>query len=302
MIRFPARTLFLFAAACLGSAAASFGATNPASGLSSSDGPAFQFVPQLEAGFHLLYEQKFAEGRAILEDWQKQNPAEPFGHIAVAASFLFEEFYRQGVLSSEFFLNDKKFLRGIEGKPDASRMQGFQQARLRAIDAARLRLASNPRDPDSLLALTLAAGMQADALSILEKKHLDSLRQIKEAEATAKRLLAERPDAADAWVALGAANYIIGCLSGGKRFLLWFGGIHGDRKLGMEQLEKTATSGRYLRPYAKVLLALAARRERQEDLARRLLRELSGEFPASPLFSAELARAMGMPLPSTITR
>jgi len=51
-------------------------------------------------------------------------------------------------------------------------------------------------------------------------------------------LLAEQPDANDAYVALGAANYIIGSLSGGTRFILRFGGIHGDKKLGMSNLER----------------------------------------------------------------
>ena len=46
---------------------------------------------------------------------------------AEAASYLFEEFYRQGVMTSEFFLDDKKFLRGIEGKPDPERMKNFRR-------------------------------------------------------------------------------------------------------------------------------------------------------------------------------
>jgi hypothetical protein len=111
-------------------------------------------------------------------------------------------------------------------------------------------------------------------------------------------LLAERPDANDAYVALGTANYIIGSLSGGTRFMLRFGGIHGDKKLGMEQLGNTIEKGRYLQPYAKILLALAARREKQNPLAQKLLRELTEEFPESPLYAAEYAKAMGLPIPS----
>jgi hypothetical protein len=58
----------------------------------------------------------------------------------------------------------------------------------------------------------------------------------------------------------------------------------------MEQLEKTAEAGTYLKPYAKILLALAARREGQEDLARRQLLDLTREYPASPLFASEYSR------------
>ncbi len=266
------------------------------------DGSAFVAVPELEAGFRLLYEQKFPEARDEFSGWETRHSEDPFGHIAVAASYLFEEFYRQGVLTSGFFLDDKKFLRGIEGKPDAARMNGFRSAIARARETARVRLGRDPKDHQGLFALTMAAGMEADALTILEKKQLDGLRDIKEASADAQQLLALRPDATDAWLALGAANYIVGCLSSPKRFLLWFGGIHGDRQLGMEQLGKTATNGRYLRPFAKILLALAARREKQAALAQKLLRELTEEFPASPLFAAEYAQAMGWPIPAQITR
>ena len=107
----------------------------------------------------------------------------------------------------------------------------------------------------------MASGMESDADAILEKKQLDGLKRMKEANEFAKQLLVQHPDVADAYVALGAANYIIGSLNPGYRALLWFGGIHGDKKLGMEQLHKTAEGGLYLKPYAKILLALSARRE-----------------------------------------
>ena len=295
LLRFPlACVLFLLMAVSA--------APQSSAPLHSDDQPAFLAVPALEAGFRLLYEQKFPQARESFLAWEDQHPTEPFGHIALAASFLFEEFYRQGVLSGDFFLDDRKFLHGIDGRPDPARMKEFRLARERAMALSRARLRANPRDPEALYALTLAAGMQADALSILEKKQLESLRYIKAAEASAKLLLAVRPEAADAWLALGAANYIIGSLSGATRFLLWFDGVHGNRQLGMEQLSKTAASGLYLRPFAKILLALAALREKQIPLARRLLLELTQEFPASPLFAAEFARAAALPLPTPTKR
>src|ERR1043166_10141826 len=75
-----------------------------------SESAAFTTVPELSAGFDLLYEQKFAEARDAFASWESRNPKEPFGEVAIAASYLFEELSRQGVLTSEFFLNDKKFL------------------------------------------------------------------------------------------------------------------------------------------------------------------------------------------------
>jgi hypothetical protein len=270
----------------------------PASLHTDGDSPAFKTVPELALGFHLLYAQDFPQAREKFDNWESQHPGEPFGEVALAASYLFEELFRQGVLSSDFFLNEKRFLHGIDGKPDPGRMKSFQDALDQARKLAKLRLAKNGRDPEALFALTLAAGMESNADMMLKKQHIESLKRLKEANEHAKALLAEQPDANDAYVALGSANYIIGSLSGGARFLLRFGGIHGDKKLGMEQLGKTIDGGRYLQPFAKILLALAARREKQDAVAQKLLRELSEEYPESSLFAAEYAKAMGRIIPA----
>jgi len=266
----------------------------------SEDGPspAFTSVPELAAGFHLLYGQSFTQAREKFDNWESQHPDEPFGEVAIAASYLFEELFRQGVLSSDFFLNEKRFLHGIEGKPDPERMKSFQQALDRARKLAKQRQSKNPRDPEAFFALTLASGMESNADMMLKKQHIESLKRLKEGNEYAKQLLAEQPDANDAYVALGTANYIIGSLSGGARFMLWFGGVHGDKKLGMEQLGKTIAGGRYLQPFAKILLALAARREKQDAVAQKLLHELSEEYPESSLFAAEYAKAMGHIIPA----
>ncbi len=257
--------------------------------------PAFTTVPELSAGFDLLYRQRFAEAREAFASWESRNPQEPFGQVAIAAAYLFEELSRQGVLTSDFFLNEKKFLHGIEGSPDSERMSHFRDAIARACELARERQKTNPKDGEALLALTLAAGMESDAESILQKRHLAGLKSMKKANGYAKELLAQYPDATDAYVATGIANYVIGSQSGSTRFALWFGGIHGDKKLGMEQVARTAENGRYLRPFAKIILALAARREKQDTLAQRLFRELTKQYPDNEQFASEYAKAMSVP-------
>ena len=257
--------------------------------------PAFSTVPELSAGFDLLYRQRFAEAREAFASWESRNPQEPFGQVAIAAGYLFEELSRQGVLTSDFFLNEKKFLNGIAGSPDPERMSHFRDAVARACELARERQKTNPKDGEALLALTLAAGMESDAESILQKRHLAALKSIKKANGYAKELLAQYPDVTDAYVATGIANYVIGSQSGSTRFALWFGGIHGDKKLGMEQVARTAENGRYLRPFAKIILALAARREKQDTLAQRLFRELTKQYPDNEQFASEYAKAMSVP-------
>jgi len=129
--------------------------------------PAFSSDPELEKGYNLLYEQKFPEAREIFQKWIDQNPTEPFGEVSLAASYLFEEFYLQHVLTSEYFLDDKRFLGGIQGTPDPERMKGFEQSVTKARKLAFQKLKVSPRDPEALYSLVLAAGMQSDADSML---------------------------------------------------------------------------------------------------------------------------------------
>jgi len=244
---------------------------------------------ETEESFRLLYELRFEQARSRFLSWQAAHPGDALGYAWLAASYLFEELYEQGVLTSEFFLDDNRLLGGIRGQPNMQRGSPFRAAAMKAEELAQRRLRIDSGNPEALLALAITTGMQADYTGLIERRPLESLRLTREAERYAENLLSVRPDAADAYVTLGAANYIIGSLPAHKRFFLWFGGIHGDRLRGVMQLQMAAMDGQYLRPFAKVLLALVARREDQPELARKLLEELSAEFPANPLFRRELA-------------
>lgn len=246
-------------------------------------------APELDAGFHLLYETNFEQARARFRTWQQANPTDPLGYAAEAAGFLFEEFYRQDVFTSTFFLDDKKLLEGVAHPPNPQRRAGFMASNQRARELARQQLRGNPRDADALFALTITSGMLADYTSLIEKRHLQSLMYVREAEASAEKLLDADPNLADAYLALGAAHYMIGSLPAHKRFFLWFAGIRGDRQHGMAELEMTAMHGHYLRPFAKILLAVVFLREKQPERTRALLEELTAEFPQNPLFARELA-------------
>ncbi len=261
-----------------------------AAGAAAQSPPAKQPETQIDAGFRLLYELDFIRARAEFSAWQRLHRRDPLGYAAEAASYLFEEFTKQGVLTSEFFLDDKRLLGGIEGKADKALGDAFFAANQRAQDLARERLKTDAQDASALFVLTITTGMHADYTSLISKHQFESLRMVREAEGYAKSLLARSPDAADAYVALGATNYIVGCLPGYKRFFLRFGGIHGDRQEGMRQMEIAAKGGHYLRPYARTLLALASLREKQPERARMLFQQLTAEFPANTLFARELEK------------
>jgi hypothetical protein len=252
----------------------------------------------METAFRRMYELRFDEARAEIASYRAQHPNDALGAAAEAASYLFEVFNQEGVLTSAFFLDDERFLGGIQGQADGPLSQAFLAANENARRLALERMKSSPEDPDALFVLTIADGMQGDFEALIGKHQLAALSLIRGAEKKATRLLAVRADAQDAYVALGAANYIIGCLPAYKKFLLWFGGVRGDRQRGMDQLQVAAERGHYLRPFAMALLALAAEREGRFDLALRLFGDLSREFPVNAVFASELALAQDRAHPS----
>jgi hypothetical protein len=247
-----------------------------------AQGPVMEADPSaeyLEKGFQRLYELNFDAARVEFFSYQKSRPDDPLGKAAEAASYLFEQFNARGVLTSEFFLSDAKFLGGVEGAAAQNQNAAFMTANNKAREMAKTRLKSNPRDIHGLLAITIADGMESDYDALIIKK---------QAEVEANILLTIDPSQQDANVALGMSNYVIGCLPGYKRAFVWFGGVHGDRTKGMLLMAQAADRGHYLQPFAKVMLALAYEREHQMDKAHDLLAQLAVEYPSNPVFAREL--------------
>jgi len=245
--------------------------------------------PVLKAGFRQLYELNFDGARAEFLSYQHMHPHDPVGKAAEAASYLYEEFNAKGIFTSKFFLNDDKLLNGADGTAAENRNEPFLRADRETRQMAEALLKSDRLNVRALLALTLADGMESDYDALIVKKQMDSLGLMKRAEREANALLAVDPTQDDAYVALGASDYVIGCLPAYKRAFLWFGGIHGDRARGMREMQRAAEHGHYLRPFAQILLALACEREHQPQRARELLSQLSSEFPQNKHFAIELA-------------
>ena len=63
-----------------------------------------------------------------------------------------------------------------------------------------------------------------------------------------------------------------------------------DRELGIQSLGITAEKGHYLKPYARLLLAVDALRHKDSGQAREILRDLARQFPHNRLYAEELAR------------
>jgi hypothetical protein len=249
----------------------------------------------LDRGFSLLYNLEFAKAHEVFASWEREHPDDPVGPVCDAAGLLFSEFNRLGVLEAQFYADDRTFEARRKQTPDAAVRGRFDAAVEQAESRARLRLGKNPKDRDALFALTLASGLKADYAALIEKRNLASLHYTKEATSWAEQLLAVDPECYDAHLATGVSQYIIGSMAAPVRWLVRLGGISGDKEKGIAELQLTAQRGRYLAPFARILLAIAYVREKDKPRARELLIGLRSEFPLNTLFGAEIARLDARP-------
>jgi hypothetical protein len=247
-------------------------------------------VPMIQTGYHQMYNLEFDGAHKTFAQFEQQRPDDPLGHVSNAAAYLFAEFDRLNVLQSEFFVNDNRFRHAKRLTPDAAVRQAFDGELAKAEQLANGILARSPQDPDALFANILSMGLRADYSALVEKRYLDSLRVIKNSRETAEKLLAIAPDYYDAYLAIGVENYMLSLKAAPVRWLLSLGGAQVDRERGIQDLRLTAEKGHYLSPYARLLLAVAAMRNKDRVQARDLLAALVHDFPHNKLYSEELAR------------
>jgi len=240
----------------------------------------------LDAGYRQMYNLQFADAHHTFSEWQHLHPEDPVGPASDAAAYLFTEFDRLHILQSEFFTHDAHFITDHRLAPDPALKEHFETALNRAITLSD----RVPEDPNSRFAAVLCHGLRSDYLALIEKHYVPSFKEMKAARALAESLLMAHPNYYDAWIAVGVENYMLSVKPAPIRWLLRMGGGETDRALGLERLHITAEKGRYLLPFARLLLAVAALRDHNTGGARDILEDLAKEFPHNPLFVQELAR------------
>jgi hypothetical protein len=245
--------------------------------------------PMLDQGFHEMYNLHFPEAHAIFAKYMIEHPQDPMGPVSDAAAYLFSEFHRTGVLDMQLFTNDTSYLQH-KTVPDPDVKKAFNAALDKADGLSDAILAQHPTDATALFAKTLTFGLRADYASLLERRDLAGFQFTKGGSTFAHRLLAVDPHAYDAYLAVGMENYILGLKPAPVRWLLQMAGGETNRVLGEHDLELTAAQGHYLKPLAKLLLSVAAVRDKDTAKARELLSSLAQEFPNNPLYAEQLAK------------
>ncbi len=246
--------------------------------------------PVIDRGYREMYDLKFADAHQTFAQWEHDHPDDPLGPVSNAAAYLFAEFDRLNILHSEFFTDNNLFHRRPKVTPDPEVRQAFDEELDKSAKLAGEILQRLPEQTDALFAKILTLGLKADYEALIERRDFDALKVVKDSRATAEKLLAVQPNYYDAYLAVGVENYLFSLKPAPVRWFLQAGGAETDRDKGVQDLRLTAEKGRYLSPYARLLLAVAALRNKDISQARDLLSALAREFPNNRLYAQELAR------------
>jgi hypothetical protein len=244
----------------------------------------------LDQGYSAMYDLNFDAAHRSFAAWQSAHPEDPMGPASDAAAFLFFEFDRMNILRSEFLTDDKQILGGKRVVPDANTKRAFEMDLQKSADLSKALLARGQEPEKALLADVLRVALHANYEALIEKHHWQALNEIKEARVNADALLAKYPASVDANLAMGVENYLLSQKTAPLRMFLRMTGAQTDKEAGLAKLRIVAAQGHYFKPYAKILLAIAALRDGRKAEAKSLLSELAAQFPGNTLFRDELRK------------
>ncbi|HEX4167209.1 MAG TPA: hypothetical protein VHZ55_17225 [Bryobacteraceae bacterium] len=246
----------------------------------------------LDEGFDDMYNRSFTGAHRAFEGWEKLHPDDPEGPVFDAAAYLFSEFDRLRILQSQFFVDNHAYsqLEKQKAKPSPEIKQQFDGALARGEKLATERLKTSPKDEGALFSNVLRLGLHSNYLALIQKQDLPALSEIKGSTQLAEELIQLHPSCYDAYIAIGIENYLLSLKPAPLRWLLQVGGAQVNKQLGIEKLRLTAEKGHYLQPYAELLLAVAALRDKNDSDARRYLTDLTKRFPDNELYRTELQK------------
>ena len=248
------------------------------------------YSPALERGYQQMYDLSFTAAHSTFRKYEQTRPDDPLGYTSNAAAYLFSEFNRLHILESDLFTDDSRFQRRSKETPDPTVRTEFESELAKSDAAAGRMLVRNPDDANALFAQVMAYGLRADYTALIEKRNLASLAYMKNGRVVAEKLLTIDPNCYDAYLAVGVENYLLGVNPAPVRWILKMAGSQTDKEAGIQRLKLTADKGHYLAPFARLLLAVAALRDKDPQTAKTLLAGLAKQFPNNQLYVVELAR------------
>jgi hypothetical protein len=173
---------------------------------------------------------------------------------------------------------------------DSKVKQQFDQLLSLGDQLATAALIKDSNDTNARFAKVLSLGLRADYAALINDSDWNAFNYTKQGRNEANILLDQKPDEYDAYLAVGVENYIASLKPAPMRWGIQMLGGQTNKAVGIADLQKTADRGVLLAPFAKLLLAVAAFRDKDNAKGCTMLQELASTYPKNPLYTKELYR------------
>jgi tetratricopeptide (TPR) repeat protein len=244
-------------------------------------------VPAMPEGFQALYSLEYDRALRIFEEETRQRPEDPEAWNHLAQGLLHRALYAAGALDSSAFGPGSPFLKRPKVPMSEADEARFDEAIRKSLSLCEARLRQNTRDTACLYASGVAHAHQAQLALWVKKSWREALREGTRSRQAHEKLMRLEPGLADACLIPGLHEYIAGSLPWYVRALAFLAGYRGDRREGIEHMERAVAGGRKTAVEARVMLAVVLRREKQFARAAQLMGELTAAFPANHLYRRE---------------
>lgn len=235
--------------------------------------------------YNLEYEPAIAEFQKEIQ--ASPNDPEPYNHLA--QTLLYREMFKSGTLESEMVTGTNPLHRDkLVVPPDVEKQ--FLDAIAKAMELAQAKIDKQPNDAKATYALCVAHGLRGNWNFLVRKAYFDALHDLTTSRKLGNHTLQLDPSFIDVKLVQGVHDYVVGSLPAYVRMLGFLAGFHGDKDLGIRELQEVAARGKLSDADAKILLGVIYRREKRPADAIPLLDDLIRRFPRNYILHFELAQ------------
>jgi hypothetical protein len=213
----------------------------------------------IRTAMEATYQLKLGEARAAALELQQRYPEHPAGFLITAETYWWE----------------------AQTDPDNPKIENsyYKAQQLAQSKAEAAVKAAKYSQPEILAYLASAHGSYARFEVTQKSSFYHAMRAGMRAHKYAEQVYALDKAYYDIYVGLGAFNYFAGTLPGVIKPFAWLLGAHGDKNLGVEQLQTAMQKARYSRTEGRIVYYTALLSNKEYAAAFPLLERLISDYP-----------------------
>jgi tetratricopeptide (TPR) repeat protein len=246
--------------------------------------PGGESLEEARQGLDLLMNGQPDPALEIFRRVQHADPNSPLGDLLVADALWWKIYYATGNLIDPDVFDVVR----SETSPYDAEFHGLAKSAARKAES---RIQARQDVARDKLYLGMAYALEA-RLEGMRGHDLPAARASKKMRAALLEAVANDPELNDAYLGMGIYNYFVDTLPTIVKIIRWFIGLPGgDREIGLEQIERTASKGDLARAEAEFYLAKDFSRDYEGEYSRslQLFQELAREYPRNGLWTLLIA-------------